>query len=186
MILDIKLCHAFFKVLLCVLYAGWPGTCAMTEIQYLNVLGWRYGQDSSSYRWCDRLDSSLRRALRWWGGQSASSHYRNNLRHCPFSYSHCKYLWILWRLIELHHTVICFCFQLFHCYCEVLFTKWLKCAIKQKWWKRSCCLAGWGHATLLCLHLMYGNMGFSDNTKQDTSWISSNCGAIKSAEIWAW
>lgn len=40
--LDLKLfewCHAIFSFLLGVLCTGWPGTCAMTEIQYLNVFG---------------------------------------------------------------------------------------------------------------------------------------------------
>lgn len=35
----LKQCHVHASLPLRVLCTGWPGTCAMTEIQYLNVLG---------------------------------------------------------------------------------------------------------------------------------------------------
>lgn len=35
----LKRCHAFVSFLQRLLCAGWPGTCAMTDIQYLNVFG---------------------------------------------------------------------------------------------------------------------------------------------------
>lgn len=113
LISDIRWCHA---------------VPAMRELQYLNVF-W-VGSMDTIHRATNGvkpawMDSSQRGALRLIQGLKKpmalffdfhilSVHFHNyfeELKSC---------------------TVICFCFLLLHCYCEDLFTKWLKCAIKTK------------------------------------------------------
>lgn len=72
----LKRCHAFVRFLQRVLCTGWPSTCAMTDIQYLNVFGLA---GHTGFIELHTVWSLMGWTHVWevlWGVINASSHYR--------------------------------------------------------------------------------------------------------------
>ncbi len=79
----VKCCHVIFSFLLSVLWTGWPGTCAMTEMQYLNVFWlavqtWITDRQTVDSSWTQIWDVLLSDN----GVKNASSRSGDSLGHC--------------------------------------------------------------------------------------------------------